>query len=100
MHRLVLSAFVGPAPEGMEALHRDGSRANNRIANLAWGTHAQNQRDQLAHGTHAHASKDSCPSGHPYTPENTYNYPGRPHRGCRTCRRAHMRAYHARRKAA
>ncbi len=98
VHRLVLAAFVGPAPDGHEALHRDGNRANNQLSNLAWGTHSENEYDKVSHGTHRQASKTHCPSGHPYSPENTI--PGRRHRMCRTCRREWGRIYAARRKAA
>lgn len=93
VHRLVLLAFVGQAPEGTEALHKDGDHANNRLTNLQWGTHSQNQFDQVKHGKHPHASKNHCPVGHPYDDENTYVYPGKPHRGCRTCRREYQREY-------
>lgn len=94
IHRLVLTAFVGPQPVGMEALHGDGDPANNSITNLRWGTHSENQHDQVAHGTHANASKDRCPSGHPYDEANTYVYPGRrAHRGCLVCIRRHAREY-------
>lgn len=99
VHRLVLSAFVTSPREGVEGLHRDGDPTNNALTNLAWGTHSENQFDQVAHGTHANASKDACPSGHEYTEANTYYYPGRPHRGCRTCRRAHAQAALKRRQA-
>lgn len=95
VHRLVLSAFVGEPQEGQEARHANGDRADNRIANLSWGTHSENQYDQVAHGTHHHASLDQCPSGHPYDDENTYVYPGRPHRGCRACRRENGRKWRA-----
>lgn len=93
VHRLVLSAFVGLPAEGDEGLHRDGDQTNNTLANLAWGTHSDNQFDQVAHGTHAHASKTECPQGHAFTEENTYFYPGKPHRACRTCRRDYSREY-------
>lgn len=100
VHRLVLSAFVGiPAP-GYEALHRDGDRANNAVSNLEWGNHSQNQYDQVRHGTHGNASKDQCPQGHPYDEQNTYWYPGKPHRACRTCRRDHAHKTALNRKAA
>lgn len=99
VHAVVLEAFAGPRPEGMEALHADGDRTNNRSDNLSWGTHAENQADQVAHGTHTHASLEFCPQGHPYSGDNLYVYPGRPHRACRTCRRMHARN-HARRKEA
>lgn len=100
VHRLVLSAFTGPAPEGAEALHGDGNPANNALANLTWGTHSENQAGQVSHGTHANAAKTHCPAGHTYDETNTYVYPGRSKRGCRACRREHMRNYHQRKAAA
>lgn len=99
VHRLVLTAFVGAPEDGTEALHADGNRANNALANLAWGTHAENQRDQLRHGTHANAAKDQCSAGHDYDEVNTYHYPGRIKRGCRTCRREYSRAHKIRKAA-
>ena len=63
------------------------------MTNLTWGTHAENQADQVEHGTRANASKTHCPNGHAYDDENTYAYPGRSKRGCRTCRREYMRNY-------
>lgn len=50
-HRLVLLAFEGPCPEGMEALHRNGIRTDNRLENLRWGTHLENQSQRREHGT-------------------------------------------------
>ena len=44
VHLLVLEAFVGPRPPGMEALHGDDERDNNRLDNLSWGTHAVNMK--------------------------------------------------------
>ena len=51
-HKLVLEAFVGPCPEGLEACHRDGDPTNNRLKNLYWGTHSENVKDAVRHGTH------------------------------------------------
>jgi HNH endonuclease/NUMOD4 motif-containing protein len=52
VHRLVLEAFVGPCPEGMEALHGPGGRRDNRWPeNLSWGTRSQNARDRTRDGT-------------------------------------------------
>lgn len=48
---LVLKAFVGPRPPGMEACHNDGDLANNRPSNLRWDTHAANLADRKRHGT-------------------------------------------------
>ena len=51
VHQLVLAAFVGPKPEGMEACHADGVRDNNRLSNLRWDTRSANMKDALSHGT-------------------------------------------------
>lgn len=51
IHRLVLLAFIGPCPEGMEGCHEDGNRDNNQLSNLRWDTHKNNQADRLRHGT-------------------------------------------------
>lgn len=50
-HRLVLEAFVGPCPEGMEACHNNGDRTDNRLENLRWDTAKANQADRKKHGT-------------------------------------------------
>src|SRR5688500_4928598 len=36
IHRLVLMAFVGPCPAGMEGCHNDGNPLNNALDNLRW----------------------------------------------------------------
>lgn len=51
IHRLVLEAFAGSCPEGMEACHNDGNRLNNWLNNLRWDTPAANQADRIKHGT-------------------------------------------------
>lgn len=51
VQRLVLLAFVGPCPPGMEAAHDDGNRENNTLANLRWATPTENQGDRRRHGT-------------------------------------------------
>lgn len=50
-HRLVLFAFVGPCPEGMEACHNDGNKLNNKLDNLRWDTPQANAADKERHGT-------------------------------------------------
>lgn len=51
LHRIVLTAFKGPRPEGKECRHLDGCKDNNRLDNLAWGTNAENTQDKIKHGT-------------------------------------------------
>lgn len=51
IHTLVLEAFIGPCPEGMEACHEDGDRANAALTNLRWDTCKANHADKLRHGT-------------------------------------------------
>ena len=51
-HRLVLEAFAGPCPAGLEARHlENGERRDNRPANLAWGTRREQAADRRRHGT-------------------------------------------------
>lgn len=51
VHRLVLEAFVGKCPRGMECCHDDGDRANNDLTNLRWDFHVENEKDKTRHGT-------------------------------------------------
>ncbi len=50
VHVLVLEAFVGPCPDGLQGCHNDGNRDSNGCANLRWGTQASNSQDALNHG--------------------------------------------------
>lgn len=47
VHQLVLSAFVGKCPDGLQALHGNDVKSDNRLANLSWGTPSQNQLDAV-----------------------------------------------------
>lgn len=51
VHDLVLTAFVGPRPSGMEAAHGNGKRDDNRLVNLRWDTRSGNFADKAKHGT-------------------------------------------------
>ena len=42
VHRLVLEAFVGPCPDGMECFHDNDVAWDNRLSNLKWATHQEN----------------------------------------------------------
>lgn len=50
VHQLVMIAFVGPCPDGMEVLHKNGIAEDNRLANLRYGTRKENVADAIAHG--------------------------------------------------
>lgn len=50
IHQLVLAAFVGPMPFGMEVRHYDGNRENATLGNLLYGTNGDNYRDKIRHG--------------------------------------------------
>lgn len=52
VHILVLTAFVGPCPIGMECRHLDRDTLNCRLSNLCWGTPSENKQDQVRHGTY------------------------------------------------
>lgn len=45
LHRLVLEAFHGSRPAGLEGCHKDDDIENNAPDNLYWGTHRDNMRD-------------------------------------------------------
>jgi hypothetical protein len=62
VHRLVLEAFVGPCPPGLECLHEGGNPGNNALGNLRWGTRKENHADSVRHGT-ASFVKGEAPRG-------------------------------------
>jgi hypothetical protein len=51
LHQLVLEAFRGPCPAGMEVNHRhpDGDKSRNWLSNLEYVTSAVNNADQRLH---------------------------------------------------
>ena len=57
VHQLVLEAFVGPRPDGMECCHGDATPGNNKVENLRWGTRLENARDMVLHGHSVRGSK-------------------------------------------
>src|SRR5262245_35009916 len=79
VYHLVLEAFIGPCPKGMEARHLDDDTSNDRLSNLAWGTSSQNKQDIIRN-----TGRDHCTNGHRYTAETTYWYNNSRH--CRICR--------------
>ena len=58
VHRLVLLAFKGECPPGMNGLHDDGNHLNNCIKNLYYGTQKQNMADRARHYEEKHGSPE------------------------------------------
>ena len=52
VHILILNAFVGPCPRGMQTRHLNGDALDCRLQNLTWGTPKENTEDKKFHGTH------------------------------------------------
>lgn len=59
VHQLVLEAFGYPRPDGFIVCHGNDQPADNRLANLRWGTHKDNSRDMLDRGRTLRGEK--CP---------------------------------------
>lgn len=87
VHHLVLEAFVGPRPEGMECCHDDDDPANNRLENLRWDTHSSNLNDRIKNGSLWQANRTHCPLTHLLADPNLVPS-SLPRRGCLACNRA------------
>ena len=84
VHVLMLEAFVGPRPPGMQACHLDDNGINNVLSNLRWDTQHANARDRLRNGNDPNRRKTECPQGHKYDEANTHiTKMGRRH--CKRC---------------
>lgn len=89
VHRLVLFAFVGPAPPGMVCCHWDDDPTNNHLGNLRWDTRRENVKDAIRNGINHYTSLTHCPRGHPYqTPNLVESELKRGGRKCLACGRA------------
>lgn len=96
VHVLVMETFIGQCPSGMEIRHLNGNPADNRLSNLAYGTHSENLRDKRAHGTDHQVAKTHCPRRHPLEAPNLVRHAvviGR--RSCLACHRARAACQHA-----
>lgn len=61
VHRLILEAFVGPCPPGMQCCHDpDRNPANNCVRNLRWDTPQGNADDKVKHGTIPRGENAPC----------------------------------------
>lgn len=85
---LVLEAFVGPRPLGMECCHNNGDELDDRVANLRWGTKKENAQDTLRHGHNDRKNRTHCPRGHQLVEPNLVNcLIPKGYRDCLTCSR-------------
>ena len=50
VHQLVMKAFIGNPPDGMEVCHINGDPTDNRLENLRYGTRTENILDVLRQG--------------------------------------------------
>lgn len=95
VHDIVLEAFVGPRPPGMEARHGDDIPTHLWLENLSWGTRSDNMHDRVRNGRHHEARKTECVNRHPFSVANTH-IDKRGYRSCRKCHAARVRkAYYA-----
>jgi hypothetical protein len=92
VHQVVLRAFVGPAPDGLEVCHNNGDPTDNRLENLRYDTRSANHLDKQRHGTDIYRNRTCCPRSHPLAGPNL-----KPsalklgHRECLACSRARNR---------
>jgi hypothetical protein len=83
IHTLVLEAFVGSCPDGMQCCHYNDIGTDNRLENLRWDTPSANNIDAVRNGLNWEIKKTHCPKKHEYTIENTKVHKGK--RYCRKC---------------
>ena len=93
-HRYSWIINRGPIPPGFLVLHRCDRPLCVNPEHLFAGTQSDNVIDCVRKGRQCNARKTRCPRGHPYSKENTYICPSRPHRECRIC----IKAKNAKRK--
>lgn len=51
VHRLICLTFIGDCPPDCEVMHLDGTRKNNRLSNLRYGSRSCNHAFKKEHGT-------------------------------------------------
>jgi hypothetical protein len=74
VHRLVVQAFVGPIPEGLEVDHIDRNGTNNIVSNLRIVSKSENCRNKVSYRNRAVEYVNDLPDGfEPFT-----EYRGRP----------------------
>jgi hypothetical protein len=90
VHVVVLTTFTGPPQGDMnECRHLNGDAMDNRLVNLAWGTHLENILDITRHGRNVLRNRVACPRGHRLVEPNLRASALRiGRRECRACHQA------------
>jgi hypothetical protein len=60
VHVMVLEAFRGPCPAGMESRHLDNDETNNCLGNLVYGTRRDQFDDQVRAGTDTRGERNGA----------------------------------------
>lgn len=97
-HRAMLMVTVGPIRRDRDVDHLCSVRLCVNPAHLEVVT----RRENLLRGdtlSGVNSRKTHCDNGHEFTPENTYVYPSKNKRRCRTCDVANHRLSNAKRAA-
>jgi hypothetical protein len=96
VHRFAWELLVGPIPERLEIDHLCRNHACVNPAHLDVVTTRENVLRGVSFSA-VNARKTHCPAGHPYDEANTLiviKRNGAQDRRCRTCQRAHYRAWY------
>lgn len=85
--RLVLEAFEGPTPGGIEIRHRNGDVGNNQLSNLDRVLPFQNDPDANVEEADKKAKRSHCKRGHEFNAANTIyrREKLKTRRNCRAC---------------
>lgn len=88
-HRFSFLVWNGALDDTLMVCHRCDRPLCVNPEHLYQGTNTDNVRDAVERGRHRNGESDKthCPSGHPYSDENTYRYKNQ--RQCRICRDIH-----------
>lgn len=98
-HRTAYEIMVGPIPVGLHLDHLCRVPPCCNPGHLEPVTHRENILRGIGPSA-LNARKTHCPSGHPYSSDNTYIFPRNGSRQCRICRRRYHAEYIARRDSA
>ena len=89
IHSLIAATFIGPRPQGAIIRHLNDDPWDNRVENLAYGSHHENMWDCISNGGHPELNKTHCPRGHELVDWNLTKANARKgYRDCLACNRA------------